>query len=241
MALSTPVIQQLELPSALDALSFAMAEIRYPVAADVMQAQAESLCSPAPKAHWHAGRLSDYVAGRMVAEYLLPEHSDRRLVVGPSGAPIWPYGLTGSISHSRRGPEGYALAIVAPAAQCRSVGIDTQFHPGETPKPALLERVCVPGEWEACANIGDEASRFAVIFSAKESAYKALHGILPPSSGISLGYHSVRLERCSLQWGTLEMTLLPEVCKATGLASSHVLHVWSAEDRVCSLMSIPTE
>lgn len=241
MAPSTPVIQQLGLPSGLDALSCAMAEIRYPVAADVMQAQAESLCSPAPKAHWHAGRLSDYVAGRMVAEYLLPEHSDRSLVAGSSGAPIWPKGLIGSISHSRRGPEGYALAIVAPSTRCRSMGIDTQFHPGEGPRPALLERVCLPGEWEACANISDAASRFAVIFSAKESAYKALHGLLPSSSGISLGYHSVRLEHCSLRSGMLEMTLIPEVCEATGLESSHILHVWSAEERVCSLMSIPTE
>ncbi len=241
MSAVRPTIRDLDAPAGLRELDCALAEIHYPVNADIMWAEAEALASPAPQPHWHEGRIADYVAGRLLAEQLLPENGERAVSIGPSGAPVWPSGWTGSISHSRLGDVGRAVAIVAPENRCRSLGIDTQFHPKGPLKQALLQRVCLPGEWDDCGSIASDAARFALIFSAKESAYKALHGLLPASSGITLGYHSVRLDRIAMRSGiveSMEMLVAPEVCEACGVASRHVLHAWPGEERVCSLMTI---
>lgn len=238
MSAALPAIVDLDLPKSLEGESFQLAGISYPVDAGIMLAQAGRLSSPPPQSHWHEGRISDYVAGRLLAEHLLPETGDRRITTGESGAPVWPQGWTGSISHSRSGRSGRAVAVVVPENACRSVGVDTQYHPAGPLKPALLERVCLPGEWRVCDNIQDEKTRFALIFSAKESAYKALNRLLPASSDITLGYHSVRLERICIQTGVMEMTLDADVCTAAGLDRRHTLYCWHIPDRVTTLMRI---
>lgn len=238
MTAASPSMVNLDLPKALKGEPYQLAEISYPVDAEIMLAKADELSSPPPQPDWHAGRIADYVAGRLVAEYLLPQECERTIATSASGAPIWPRGWTGSISHSRIGKLGRAVAVVVPENSCRSVGVDTQYHPAGLLKPALLQRVCLPGEWGACDNVRDDKTRFALIFSAKESAYKALNGLLPASSGITLGYHSVRLERVCLETGVMEMTLNADVCTAAGLDKRHILYWRLVRGRVTTLMLI---
>ena len=86
---------------------------------------------------------------------------------GPMREPLWPSGVVGSITHC----QGYRAAAVAMQSGVLSIGIDAEIHdrlPAE-----VLERVCVEQEiaWLAKAPQGTHWDR--VLFSAKESVYKA--------------------------------------------------------------------
>ncbi|CAL9639414.1 4'-phosphopantetheinyl transferase Svp [Streptomyces sp. enrichment culture] len=94
----------------------------------------------------------------------------RPVLPGERGAPVWPDGLTGSMTHC----EGYCAAALVRAADLASLGIDAEVH-GPLPE-GVLASVSLPGE---AARIGRlSAERPAVhwdrlLFSAKESVYKA--------------------------------------------------------------------
>ena len=82
--------------------------------------------------------------------------------------PVFPSGVTGSLSHSA----GVAVAIVAPSARARGLGIDLELRR----LPADASRLVLGPEDEA----GVAAGRYscAEAFSAKEAAFKALEPLL---------------------------------------------------------------
>ncbi|MFE9444005.1 4'-phosphopantetheinyl transferase superfamily protein [Streptomyces sp. NPDC006602] len=99
--------------------------------------------------------------------------------------PRLPRGSVGSLSHSG----GVAVALAAPVAYCAGLGVDLERHP----LPPAAGRVVLTGEErlfltgtgsadESTADGADAACerRLRELFSAKESAYKALHALLPP-------------------------------------------------------------
>jgi 4'-phosphopantetheinyl transferase EntD len=79
-----------------------------------------------------------------------------------AGAPRWPAGVVGSMTHCA----GYRAAVVARAAELRSVGIDAEPH---APLPAEVHDLVVS------ADVVDEAIPHwdRVVFCAKEAVYKA--------------------------------------------------------------------
>jgi 4'-phosphopantetheinyl transferase EntD len=81
--------------------------------------------------------------------------------------PIWPPGVVGSITHC----SGYRAAAVAKQRDVLSVGIDAE--PDEQLPPGILELVAVAQEqaWLASARPGVHWDR--LLFSAKESVFKA--------------------------------------------------------------------
>lgn len=89
---------------------------------------------------------------------------------GASGAPCWPPGWTGSISHAG----GWCIAAIAPAAATAGLGIDIELVPEDT--AALEEIVLSPSERAWLARRPPAARRLhvATLFSAKESLFKAL-------------------------------------------------------------------
>jgi 4'-phosphopantetheinyl transferase EntD len=89
---------------------------------------------------------------------------------GERGQPMWPPGVTGSITHCA----GYRAAAVAPAARAAALGIDAE--PDESLPSGVLDLVCLPAEREALsalAAVRPELSWERLLFSAKESVYKA--------------------------------------------------------------------
>ncbi|WP_330324338.1 4'-phosphopantetheinyl transferase family protein [Streptomyces pseudovenezuelae] len=89
---------------------------------------------------------------------------------GERGAPRWPAGLTGSMTHC----DGYCAAALVRAGDLASLGIDAEPH-GPLPD-GVLESVSLPGERArlrelAAANPAVHWDR--LLFSAKESVYKA--------------------------------------------------------------------
>jgi 4'-phosphopantetheinyl transferase EntD len=126
-------------------------------------------------------------AARVVARELLAHVGlpGRALPKASSGAPIWPAGIVGSLSHDR----SIAVAAVALNRDYRALGID--IEPGEPLPCDLIEIVATPQERET---IGDDALRMRLLFAAKEAVYKAVY----PLDQTFLDYHDVQVDfaRC---------------------------------------------
>ena len=96
-------------------------------------------------------------------------HDPAPLLPGPGGAPVWPAGVRGSMTHC----PGYAAAAVAPVDRVAAIGIDAE--PDEPLPEGVLDLLATPGErtWldRSAPPGGPHLDR--LLFSAKESAYKA--------------------------------------------------------------------
>jgi 4'-phosphopantetheinyl transferase EntD len=92
------------------------------------------------------------------------------ILPGERGAPQWPDGLLGSMTHC----DGYCAAALVRAADLASLGIDAEPH---APLPdGVLEAVALPAERERLRRLATalpELRGDRLLFSAKESVYKA--------------------------------------------------------------------
>ncbi|MDT0569575.1 4'-phosphopantetheinyl transferase superfamily protein [Streptomyces sp. DSM 3412] len=94
----------------------------------------------------------------------------RAIVPGERGAPGWPDGLTGSMTHC----EGYAAAALVRAVDLASLGIDAEPH-AALPE-GVLTAIALPAEETRLRRLtADHPSVHwdRLLFSAKESVYKA--------------------------------------------------------------------
>ncbi|GAA4941090.1 hypothetical protein GCM10023238_03540 [Streptomyces heliomycini] len=94
----------------------------------------------------------------------------RPVLPGERGAPVWPDGLAGSMTHC----QGYCAAALVRAADLASLGIDAEPH-----APLPQGRPVLGGAAAEAARIGGLAEELPAVhwdrllFSAKESVYKA--------------------------------------------------------------------
>lgn len=89
---------------------------------------------------------------------------------GERGAPGWPAGLVGSMTHCA----GYCAAALVRAGDLASVGVDAEVH-GPLPG-GVLSSVALPVEAERVARLARERPGVhwdRLLFSAKEAVYKA--------------------------------------------------------------------
>jgi 4'-phosphopantetheinyl transferase EntD len=133
-----------------------------------------------------AVRRREFIAGRAQARALMARsgHAPAAILPGAGRQPIWPEGLVGSITHSRR----FCAVAIAPCTNALAIGIDLEpFVPIEA---GLHRMICRPDETEALAegrwpHSLDEL--VSCIFSAKEAFYKAWY----PLAGRFLEYRDV--------------------------------------------------
>lgn len=114
-----------------------------------------------------AGRAAVHDAMRLLG---LPPQPVRQ---GPDRAPIWPQGLTGSISHT----DTACLAAIGRTETTRAIGLDLE---SSAPLDAdLVPVICTPAEQNALRALprGQQLEHAKLIFSAKECAYKAQYPI----------------------------------------------------------------
>jgi len=136
-----------------------------------------------------AGRRADFTAGRVLARRALralggPHGPIRR---GDDGAPEWPPGFTGSISHCAH----HAVAAVARLNPIAGVGVDIEEVQRLTDD--LEDYMFTPAEISrnlAGHEAGRRQSTAAVMFCAKEAYYKAQR----PLTGRFLGFQDVELD-----------------------------------------------
>jgi len=157
-------------------------------------------------------------ARRALAECGLPPAP---LVPGPGGAPGWPPGVVGSMTHC----DGYRAAAVARASTAASVGIDAEPH---RPLPPGLVRRIVSGAEEDERVRRLEAEEPSVcwdrlLFCVKEAVYKAWF----PLTGRPLGFRRVSAQPDPAT-GEFTATLHPSPPAPGGLGT--LTGRWSARE-----------
>jgi 4'-phosphopantetheinyl transferase EntD len=99
----------------------------------------------------------------------------------PTGAPLWPAGVIGSLAHDAT----IAVAAVARTRDVRGVGVDIELA---GPLSAnMMGLVVTPAERQRIEN---DPVRAMHLFVAKEAIYKALH----PLDGRFLEYHDISVD-----------------------------------------------
>lgn len=149
-------------------------------------------------------RKSEFATGRMCAHHLLATLGRRHqpILRDDKGAPVWPPGIVGSITHCHL----LVAAAVSSHPGIASVGIDAESN--EALPEGVSGIVCTDGELRLLA----ELTRFdptvawdRLIFSAKESVYKAWYPVMSEW----LGFHDVALHVDALH-GTFRAVLSDE-------------------------------
>ena len=114
-------------------------------------------------------RQRDFVLGRTCAHAALAQAGCDMGPIGRAedGAPIWPAGLVGSITHT----QGYAAAVVGRAADFAGLGVDAERLGGVTPD--LWPRLFTPDEQDYLAQQSDPGRAATIMFTAKEACHKA--------------------------------------------------------------------
>jgi 4'-phosphopantetheinyl transferase EntD len=118
-----------------------------------------------------AKRQREFALGRMCARSALEKlgHGSAVIGRGANGAPLWPQGITGSITHTK----GYAAAVVGELRHFSGIGVDAERMGGVTQD--LWPRLFDDTERDHLMDL-DEPERdnaATLIFSAKEACYKA--------------------------------------------------------------------
>lgn len=114
-------------------------------------------------------RRRDFALGRSCARAALAPlgHGEATIGMGADGAPQWPAGILGSITHT----SGYAAAVAGAANSFSGVGVDAEKVGGVTPK--LWPRLFNTAEQANLAERADADVAATLLFSAKEAAFKA--------------------------------------------------------------------
>jgi enterobactin synthetase component D len=176
---------------------------------------------PPAAARFAPSRLESFVMGRAAASSALRAlgvETRSALPIDARGAPVWPPGVVGSITHDG----GLAACAVARDRDLRGVGIDLQRATSED--AATVALVADSAEL-ALLDVAPAAARFTLIFSSKESLYKCL----VPTVGAFFGFEDARVVACDATCVRLRLarTLAPSLARG---ATFDVR--WSSTDRV---------
>ena len=161
-----PIIRRVvpgDVPAA-EIMGDAPAEHLYP-------AEIEHIARAVPK------RRNEFTSVRYCARMALAELGLDRpaLVPGKAGAPSWPAGVVGSMTHCA----GYRAAVVGWHSLIASVGIDAE--PDEPLPDGVLDSVSSATERIHLARVAARAPYLAwdrLLFSAKESVYKTWYPLM---------------------------------------------------------------
>jgi len=117
-------------------------------------------------------RRLEYLAGRLAASAALQSAGADDPVIGShGGAPVWPSGYCGSISHSA----GLAVALAARSRDWRALGIDIEAQfPAH--RARILQRVMGVEEF-AAAQASTDPWVWTRAWVAKEAAWKCLSAL----------------------------------------------------------------
>ena len=117
-------------------------------------------------------RRLEYLAGRLAARAALQSvGADDPIIGSHDGAPVWPHGYCGSISHSA----GLAVAVAARSRDWRSLGIDIEAHfPAH--RARILQKAMGADEFDA-AQASTDPWVWTRAWAAKEAARKCLSAL----------------------------------------------------------------
>jgi enterobactin synthetase component D / holo-[acyl-carrier protein] synthase len=172
------------------------------------------------------GRRREFATGRACARAAMARLglSEVAVLPGSRGAPQWPEGVTGSITHC----VGYRAAAVALKRDVISLGVDAE--PNEPmPNHGMLELIALAEERARLAELSAGMPGIwwgRLLFSAKESVYKTWF----PLTRRWLGFESADI-LIDPHAGTFTARLLvPDLC-VNGAPLTQLNGRWLADDR----------
>ncbi len=133
-------------------------------------------------------RRREFIAGRLCAREAMAALGlpPAAIVPAKDRAPIWPAGVIGTITHT----DTWCAAAIARAAEgVRALGLDVE--PDEPLKPTLVRPITIPEEraWLDAQPASERGLLGKLVFSAKESAYKAQYAL----TGCFFGFSGMRI------------------------------------------------
>lgn len=153
--------------------------------------------------HMQSERQREYLLGRFCATqaYRLCTGQDlSELPTLADRSPRWPQAVVGSLAHNQR----YVIAVVALQSVLCGVGVDIEQT--SRPKPQLRARICNDKDLITHPDFSDQ-QLLALIFSAKESLYKALY----PSVKQFFGFEAAALTSVDRTRSAFTMQLLQDL------------------------------
>lgn len=153
-------------------------------------------------------RRREFSAGRICARQTLRELgcADAPIVRDQNGAPLWPPGIVGSITHSNT----YAAAVATERSSLHGLGIDMETV--SRVSPAIAGKILTAPEQACLQRHPDPSGRqrlLALYFSAKEAIYKCLHPLLQSR----IGFEDARIE-CEPDQRSIKISLCPPIQSA---------------------------
>jgi enterobactin synthetase component D len=127
-------------------------------------------------------RRAEYLAGRLTAQVALG--GDAAPLMGQDKLPVWPKGLSGSLSHAR----GHVACLIR---SCPGVGVDVEAIATGPGLRAILHKALRPEEEQLFAALSESelSVQATLVFSAKETLFKALY----PRVGHVFGFQAACL------------------------------------------------
>ena len=152
-------------------------------------------------------RKVEFAAGRYCARAALHEQGCQGhapLAIGPGRAPLWPAGYLGSISHAH----GLAIAAAASRTNLSGVGIDIERPLKKDVAQSFVAQMARSAEMEIGLSAGLDFEHWAtLVFSAKESLYKALY----PQVGRCFNFHDVEVWRLQTRARRIDLRLVTTI------------------------------
>jgi 4'-phosphopantetheinyl transferase EntD len=148
-------------------------------------------------------RRTLFALGRAAARDALADLGTRPIALPRSsdGAPVWPAGFVGAISHTRH----VAIAVAGRRGDYVGLGLDVE-ELDRGVRPDIARLVCRPSEME-WVDAADGLERLMMVFSAKESIFKALY----PIERVWLGFGDAEL-----RWDATRNAFFGRVLKSFG-------------------------
>ncbi|MDB6059982.1 MAG: 4-phosphopantetheinyl transferase [Verrucomicrobiaceae bacterium] len=149
-------------------------------------------------------RQAEFTAGRICARKALQLlNGDGTLPqIGSNREPLWHPSTIGSITHN----ETIAAAAISRSTIYRGIGIDFETVIAPTTRENVLTEILTTAELNTYYSLNNEqrAQFFTIVFSAKESFFKALFN----SVNKFFGFHDALVSNIDWSRGTLTLRLL---------------------------------
>jgi 4'-phosphopantetheinyl transferase EntD len=142
-------------------------------------------------------RRAEFAAGRHCAHRALATIGVDAGPIGRGarGQPVWPAGMTGSISHAA----GLAAAVAGPVMESvAALGLDVEA--ADALDEELWSHVLTASERAVCEASDDPGAVATSVFSAKEAAFKAVYPLL----GVEIDFLEAHAE-LGAEAGTVEL------------------------------------
>ncbi len=145
---------------------FAVADVQG-VTQDVPEWGPVSVSLPNDLQNAVAKRRAEFLAGRVCAAAALRQMGQPEAVPRQGRAPVWPLGVAGSITHSKD------RAVAAVSGHYRFVGLDCEAYVSDERAMQLSASIFTEAESRLRPDALNYGRFFTLVFSAKESLYKA--------------------------------------------------------------------